>query len=75
MYCESLVGKECEVYVDRNIENGIFTSNYIDPLIIQRAPKDILGKVVRCKILHYRHFSFNNLPRGEFFADYIETIK
>lgn len=74
MYCESLVGTECNTYVFSN-ENGIFIGDHVDPIIIQRAPKDILGKVVRCKILHYRHYAFKNLPYGEFFADYIETVQ
>jgi len=73
MYCESLVGTECDTYVFSN-NNGTFTGNYVDPIIIQRAPKDILGKVVRCKILHYHHYAEKNLPYGVFFADYIDTI-
>jgi len=72
-YCESFVGKECDTYVCSN-NNGIFTGNHVDPIIIQRAPKDILGKVVRCKILHYHHYAIKNWPYGVFIADYIETV-
>jgi len=74
MYCESLVNTICDTYVYLE-DNGMLFGEYADPIIIQRAPKNILGKVVRCKILHYHHYAIKNVPHGVFFADYIETLK